>query len=254
MGKIRRPGRQVVRDAPLPVRPAFRRGFLDFERGIRMGNLEPHERITQIVKHHLVSRHGRDFLIDKWGRGAYWQWICWVVRENRDAKPLSSGYNFGCAKFYVSLDREARQLEAGVQMERAPVGGRAASPADVRAAEDWDFFRFVAGLRRGTPLAGELDRLVGREGFRAHVGGTARAERTLRGRRWGGVAALRRACRAIPDDAWGWVQVFWPTPERELDAMDGGEIVATVLAVFDELAPLMNRVMQGPYLRTAGRT
>lgn len=32
--------KRLIVEKPLPVRPAFRRAFLDFERGIRMGKLE----------------------------------------------------------------------------------------------------------------------------------------------------------------------------------------------------------------------
>ena len=71
---------RVAKEIPLGVRPAFKREFLDFERGIRMGGLEPNERITQIVKAHLVARHGQPFIIDKWGRGRFWRWICWLPR------------------------------------------------------------------------------------------------------------------------------------------------------------------------------
>jgi hypothetical protein len=231
------------------VRPAFKREFLDFERGIRMGNLEPHERITQIIKYHLVNRYGQDFIIDKWGRGAYWQWICWIVRANRDSKPLSGGLSFSCAKFFISLDRDGRQLQSGLQIERATVR-RASGPADdVCLADDWDFHRLVKGLTRGTPLEAELRRLLTVEGFTAHVGGTHSGESTFRGRRWGGVAAIRRACRTIPDDAWGWFQLYYRIPEKELDEMSGSEIVAAILAIFDEVTGAMNVVMQQPYLK-----
>jgi len=240
--------KRILAVPPLPVRPAFKRAFLDFERGIRMGNLEPEERITQIIKYHLVQRHQRDFIIDKWGRGVYWQWICWVVRANREAKPISGGYNFSCAKFFVSLQRDGRTLQAGMQVERAYLR-RGRGPADeVCAEEDWDFYRLVKGLRKGSALEKELQRLVGVEGFTAYVGGTSREERAFRGRRWGGAAALRRACEAVPDDAWGWFQLYYATPEKELDAMDGGEIIAAILAVFDEVTPAMNLVMDGPFL------
>jgi hypothetical protein len=239
---------------PLPVRPAFKRQFLDFERGIRMGNLEPHERITQIIKYHLVQRHRRDFIIDKWGRGVYWQWICWVVRANREAKPISSGYNFSCAKFFISLQRDGRTLQAGMQVERAYVR-RGRGPADgMYAEEDWDFYRLVKGLRKGSPLEKELQRLVGVEGFTAYVGGTSSKERTFRGRKWGGAPAVRRALAAIPDDSWGWFQLYYATPEKELDAMDGGEIIAAILAIFDEVAPAMNLVMSVPFLTVSGRS
>jgi hypothetical protein len=238
------------------VRPAFRREFLDFERGIRMGNLEPHERITQIIKYQLVQKHGRDFVIDKWGRGVYWQWICWVVRADREAKPISSGYNFSCAKFFISLDRDGRCLTAGMQTERAALRtGRRRGPADeVFAEEDWDFFRLARGLRKGTPLEAELARLVAREGFTAYVGGSEGAPGTFRGRRWGGAAAVRRAVEKIPDDAWGWFQLYYPIPEKELAGMDGSEIVAAVLAIFDEVAPAMNLVMSAPLLTVSGRS
>jgi len=70
----------VPREIFLPIRLAFRREFLDFERGIRMGGLEPNERITQIVKAALVSKYRQPFIIDKWGRGRFWRWICWLPR------------------------------------------------------------------------------------------------------------------------------------------------------------------------------
>jgi hypothetical protein len=59
--------RKVFAVPPLPVRPAFKRAFLDFERGIRMGNLEPHERITQIIKVSLMERHQHDFIWARFG-------------------------------------------------------------------------------------------------------------------------------------------------------------------------------------------
>ena len=82
---IKRSVRHVARQSPLPIRPAFKREFVDVERGIRVGNLEPHERITQIVKAHLTARHRQKFVIDKWGRGVWWRWICWLPRAGRDA-------------------------------------------------------------------------------------------------------------------------------------------------------------------------
>jgi hypothetical protein len=243
--------RKVLAVPPLPVRPAFEAQFLDFERGIRMGNLEPHERITQIIKVRLMERHRHDFIIDKWGRGVYWQWICWVVRADREAKPISSGYNFSCAKFFISLDRQERSLQAGMQVERAYLR-RGHGPVDeVYAEKDWDFYRLVKGLRKGTPLEKELRRLVEVEGFTAYVGGTSGKEHAFRGRRWGGAATVRRACEAVPDDSWGWFQLYYAIAEKDLKEMDGGEIVAAILAIFNEVAPAMNLVMSGPYLAVA---
>jgi hypothetical protein len=241
--------KRVVAAPPLPVHPAFKREFLDFERGIRMGGLEPQERITQIIKYGLVSKHHQDFVIDKWGRGRFWQWICWICRANRDSKPISGGLSFAAAKFYLSLDSEPRQLTAGLQIERArlrPVRG--AGPDEVYAAEDWDFYRLVKGLKAGSPIDAELRRLVTREGFTVHVGGLGDDGLTIRGRRWGGAAVIGRACRKIPAEAWGWFQCYYAIPEKELLTMNGSEIVAAVIAIFDEVTPLMNRITAEAYL------
>ena len=59
--------------AEVPTGAAFRPEWIDFEHGIRVGNLEPHERITQILKHGLEQRHGVKFVTDRWGRGVHWQ-------------------------------------------------------------------------------------------------------------------------------------------------------------------------------------
>lgn len=239
--------RRVAKDLPLPLRPAFRREFLDFERGIRMGGLEPNERITQVLKACLVARHDQPFLIDKWGRGRYWRWISWLPRADRDAKPRSSGYSFSCAKFFISLFPGDAVFKAGMQVERAALRpGR--GPADeVRLADDWDWHRLLKGLRKGVPLADELHHLVSREGFTIRAGPFSNMAE-FRGSKWGGVDAVRKACRAMPDREWGGFQLYYPTPEEEVRAMTGTDVVAAVLAVFDEVAPAMNRVMQGPYL------
>ena len=68
----------------------FRPEYLDFQRGIRVGHLEPHQRITQILKHTLQDRYQEDFVIDRWGRGVYWQWICFLPKANRIAKPRAA--------------------------------------------------------------------------------------------------------------------------------------------------------------------
>jgi hypothetical protein len=234
--------------AILPVRPAFRREFLDFERGIRMGGLEPNERITQIVKAHLVARHGQPFIIDKWGRGRFWRWICWLPRAGRDSKPRSSAYNFSCAKFFLSLFPGEGELAAGLQIERAALRRGRGRADEVYLEDDWDWHRLVAGLRKGTALEAELARLVGREGFTATAGPFSDMT-TFRGRRWGGVAAIRRACTRIPATEWGGFQLYYPMCEKDVREMSGEEIVAAILAVFDEVAPAMNLIMQEPHLR-----
>ena len=239
------PKKRLVHAAAPTVRPQFSPAYLDFERGIRMGNLEPHQRITRILRHWFEQRHGTPFITDRWGRGVYWQWICWLPVENRRAKPQSSKYNFGCAKFYITLDRDERTFEAGVQIERAPTRP---SGDDVQARPDWDFFALVRGLRRGSPLAAELARLVGREGFTVRAGPFSE-QRSFTCENYSGPAPLARACRNMPPDAWGGFQLCYVFPKDEILAMTGGEIVGALQAVFDELVPAMNLVMTVPCLK-----
>ncbi len=138
--------------AGLPTGEAFRPEWIDFERGIRVGNLEPHERITQILKYRLEQLYGTGFVTDRWGRGVYWQWICWLPRANRQAKPLSSAYNFGCAKLFIGLDREQRVFQFGLQVERGYLA--ASEYAGNTLQKDWDWHRLVRRLAGGQPAGG----------------------------------------------------------------------------------------------------
>ena len=124
----------------LPV--GFLPEYLDFDRGIRVGNLEEYERITRILKQALECRYGQPFVTERYGRGVYWQWIGLLPRANRSAKPLSSGVSFGCAKFFLMVDTGERQFECGLQVER----GYAKAPRGRRAwqlAADWDWHRLL---------------------------------------------------------------------------------------------------------------
>jgi hypothetical protein len=230
---------KLVAAPPAVIRPDFRPRFLDFARGIHMGNLEPNQRITQILKAHLDREHGTRFVTDRWGRGVYWQWICWLPVANRQAKPISNDVNFGCAKFYISINTDDRTFEAGLQVERAPTR---AGASWVRAREDWDIFRLMAQLRRSTPLAAELARLVRQEEFTVRAGPfghmTARTSAD-----YSGPATLARACRSIPADEWGGFQLCYVFAQNEIQAMTGDEIVGAISDIFDEVTAAANLVM-----------
>src|SRR5713226_9153012 len=147
----------------------FRPEYLDFQRGIRIGNLEDHERITRILKLALESRCRQPFVTERWGRGVYWQWIGYLPRANREAKPLSAGVRFGCSKFFLMIDTAERLFKCGMQVER----GYVRAPRESRQCElrrDWDWHRLLRALRPGGPLESEIKRLVLREGFRIHAG------------------------------------------------------------------------------------
>jgi len=224
----------------LPTGEAFRPEWIDFERGIRVGNLEPHERITQILKYGLEQRHAVKFVTDRWGRGVYWQWICWLPRPNREAKPISSGTNFGCAKFYITQDREARVFQSGMAVERGYASERP-SLAGARLEKDWDWHRLMAGCRAGTLLDEELKRLVCREGFVIGVAGSRFTKANFRG-----AAQVKAAAAKAPRDDWAGFSLFYPMREAEVRACTGYELMQAVCGVFAEVTPAMNLCMQVP--------
>src|SRR5215472_9504580 len=97
---------------------AFRPEFLNFRRGIHVGNLEDNERITRILKLGIESRYQQPFVTERWGRGVYWLWIGYLPRANREAKPLSNRVSFGCSKFFLSVDTDEGLFKCGLQVER----------------------------------------------------------------------------------------------------------------------------------------
>ena len=174
-----------------PTGEAFQPEWLDFEHGIRVGNLEPHERITRILKHLLETRYATPFVTDRWGRGVFWQWICWLPRANRAAKPISNKVNFGCAKLFISVDQEEKVFQSGLQIERGEIKDDDGAPG-WSLKSDWDWHRLLAQCGEGTVLDRELRRLLGREGFTAEIGDWS-ANAVFTARNYESASALREA-------------------------------------------------------------
>ena len=213
----------------MATRVGFRPELLDFQRGIHVGNLEENERITRILKLALEARYGQPFVTERWGRGVYWRWSGFLARANREAKPFSSHFSVGCAKYFISLDPEERLFKCGLQVERgflkAPRGSR-----DWQMQSDWDWNRLVEGLRPGSFLAKELGRLAG-EGFQVYPEAPS-------------VTKLKRVLLAAPANEWAWLQVYYPMTEADVRIASGADLVDSMLAVFDEVTPVMNLCMQ----------
>jgi hypothetical protein len=223
----------------------FQSSFIDFRRGIRVGRLDRWERITQILKALLVSRHGVEMVCDRWGRGVYWQWICWVPKPNRDAKPVSSAYNFSSVKFFVAVDREDLVFQSGMQIERAPIKpGK--DDWGVKVQRDWDWHVMLKALGQDA-LPRAIRRLL-REGFRVRVGPFSEL-REYSAKTWD-AAACRRIAQRFAAHEWGGLQLFWPMPASEVESASGADIIQAVTAVFDEVAPAMNLCMYAPCLKS----
>jgi hypothetical protein len=225
------------------VAVGFRPEFLDFRRGIRVGNLEDNERITRILKLALEARYQQGFVTERWGRGVFWQWIAFLPRANRKAKSLSSHVSFGCAKFFISVETDEKLFKCGLQIERGYVKApRAFRECQLRA--DWDWHRLLKGLRPESAVDRELRRLILREGFGLHAGRWETEIPDFSKENFPGVVKLRRLLAAAPIDHWAGFQLFYPMSEAEVRSATGLDLVESMLAVFHEVTPLLNLTMQ----------
>jgi hypothetical protein len=230
--------------AELPTGEAFRGEWIDFERGIRVGNIEPHERITQILKYHLEQRYHTGFVTDRWGRGVYWQWICWLPRANREAKPVSHAVNFGCAKLFISADSAQKIFKSGLQIER----GYAVGPEPIPGCllkDDWDWHRLMKQCAANTVLDKELHRLLNREGFVAEIG-DFETNTVYTKKNFKSAAQLRADAKKYSPREWAGFQLYYPMPEKEVRACSGIELVQAIQGVFTEVTPAMNACLQVP--------
>ncbi len=228
---------------PLPaVAIGFRPEYLDFRRGIHVGNLEDNERITRILKLGLESRYQQPFVTERWGRGVYWQWIGYLPRANRSAKPLSSHVSFGCSKFFIMVDTDEKLFKCGLQVER----GYLKAPREFRQCElraDWDWHRLVNSLKPRSPLERELRRLICREGFMLQAG-TWEEPAHYSAANFPNVMKLRRFLQSAPKNHWAGFQLYYPMSEEEVRSSTGVDLVESMLAVFHEVTPVMNLCMQ----------
>jgi hypothetical protein len=228
----------------LPTGEAFRAEWIDFEHGLRVGNLEPHERITQILKFHLEQRYQTSFVTDRWGRGVYWQWICWLPRANREAKPISNKVNFGCAKLFISVEQESKVFKSGLQIERGYEVGPEPYPGCL-LKDDWDWHRLIKQCKAGSVLDKELHRLLGREGFTVEIG-DFEANKVFTAKSFKSARQIRDAVKEYSKREWAGFQLYYPMPEKEVRACSGYELIKAICGVFAEVVPAMNACIQVP--------
>jgi hypothetical protein len=220
----------------------FQPEYLDFKRGIRVGNLEDNQRITRILKLAIEDACRESFVTERFGRGVYWQWIGFLLRANRSAKPVSSNVSFGCSKFFITIDNGDRLFKCGFSVER----GFRKAPPDFLKCElkpDWDWNRLLKQLKPGSALCRELKRLVTREGFSIDLG-CWEERSTFRKNNLPGPEKLKKVLKDAPADSWAGFQVYYPMTESDVSGSTGGDLIEAMLAVFREVTPAMNLCMQ----------
>ena len=107
-----------------------------------------------------------------------------------------------------------------------------------RLESDWHWHRLLAALKRKSAMERELKRLVLREGFMLYAGSWE--EPAYFGRPdFPGMLKLRRVLEDAPKNRWTGFQA-----EREVQGSSGVDLVESMLAVFEEVTPVMNLCME----------
>jgi hypothetical protein len=206
----------------LGVACGFRPEFLDFQRGIHVGNLNDHEHSTRLLKLALEARYGQPLVTtERWGRGVYWHRIGYLPRANRLAKPTSSDVSFGCSKFFLLVDTGEQAVKFGLQIER----GYEKAPPQYRHCQlrpDWDWHRLLADLKPRSAMASELKRLVCREGFLLHAGSWEGEAVLFSKANYRGPLKLRQALETAPKNRWAGFQVYYRMSEGDVRGTTGG--------------------------------
>src|SRR5262249_35285583 len=144
----------------------------------------------------------------------YWQWIGYLSRANRAAKPLSSHVSFACSKFFLMVDTEEKLFKCGLQVERGCVR-RTPRPGEFDLRSDWDWHRLMKSLHSKGTMDSELKRLVRREGFCLRIGTWSEPACFSRAN-WPGVPRLRHLLASITPDEWAGFQLYYPMREQQV--------------------------------------
>ena len=221
----------------------FQSSFLDFHRGIRVGNLGDHERITRILKVELESRFQQPFVTERWGRGVYWRWIGYVVKANKLVKPISSNVSFGCAKFFLMIDTDEQLFKCGLQVERGYLK-KSDKSSRFNLETDWDWHRLIKLLRSNSPMETELKRLVLRESFTLQAGSWSSKSSYFSKSNFPTMLHLRKKLKSASEDDWASFMVYFSMKEDEILQSSGNDIVDSILAIFEEVTPAMKLCIQ----------
>ncbi len=139
------------------------------------------------------------------------------------------------------MDTGERRFKCGMQVER----GYLRAPREMRACQlrsDWDWQRLVQALTPRGTLITELKRLVAEE-FEVHAGSWS-SPHTFRKTTLPGAARIRALLDAAPPREWCGFQVYFALGEEDVRAMNGTDLIETMMAVFEEVKPAMNECMQ----------
>ena len=140
------------------------------------------------------------------------------------------------------MDQGEQLFKCGFSVER----GFQNPPQDFPQCElkpDWDWNRLLKQLRAGSAFAGEINRLLKKEGFFIDLGNWEE-RRTFRKNNLPGPETIRKILKKADPDSWAGFQVYYPMTESDILESSGVDLIESMLAVFREVTTAMNRCMQ----------
>jgi hypothetical protein len=85
---------------------------------------------------------------------------------------------------------------------------------------------------------------VTREGFRIRAGSWEDDPVYLSKTNYAGASEIVRVLRKAPADDWAGFQLFYAMDENDVRSSTGVDLVESMMAVFEEVTPVMNLCMQ----------
>ncbi len=115
---------------------------------------------------------------------------------------------------------------------------------DCQLQSDWDWHRLVKALKTGSPMERQLRRLLVREGFRLFAGAWSEDSEEFSKTNFPEMRRLRRGLETAPANTWAGFQLYYPMREDEVRRTTGVDLIESMLAVFEEVTPVMNECME----------
>lgn len=109
--------------------------------------------------------------------------------------------------------------------------------------EDWDWHRLIQAIHGRSTLYRQLRRLVREDGFQIDCG-TRETGTHFDEVHFPSADALRSALLGYADPDWVVFQLYYPMPPQEVQQSSGSDLVESILAIMQEVAPVMNECMQ----------
>ena len=150
--------------------------------------------------------------------------------------------NFGCSKFFIKMDRTEGIFKAGLHVERGRLEA-SEEHSSYRLQEDWDWHRLVQAIHGRSTLYRQLRRLIREDGFQIYCG-TRETGTHFYDVHCPSASAVRNALLGYADPDWVVFQLYYPMLQQEVHRSSGSDLVESILAIMQEVVPVMNECMQ----------